>query len=1001
MSVIYMNNNTCTYDPQPSQGLIECTEQNPCPHCGNKKWCYSIGELSVCKKNAPPAKGWYETSKYDLEGSKYYAPVTRAIETKPIRPKQSRCWEYPTRDNLPLIRVKRNDDGEGKKFIWQEYWIEDPKLARFRTEGCWVLFSNKRADKMKALEEERNLFRAYQERIREKIPIYRYAEIIEAIAQGHTIYIVEGEVVADALWELGIAATTNIGGSGKWKPSDTKDLEGAKVVLVPDRDQPGLKHMLDIAEHFPNAQWLFPFPNSSAWNNLPKSEGVDIADWIADYNLTAEDIHAQEGNKPSDKGYSAGIGGNQQQGLGGSGSGGDDGGNIISFPGVVSLNLEQIIQSVDYLINEGLTGSQLTGQLNQLATNSRFSATELRKLYYERLGEAELEGDRPDNKAEVERLLGLGQTDVNLNDYLPTVLAEPLNRWCGWLAIKPSTVLTALLTGTSSLHKVGTELVIHRAQSFTVPPTLYGALVSDSGQRKSPVFDNIIRKPLWVLGQEKQDARNAAMQDYQAELEAWEKNEKKGEKPKAPPPATLYYFTNATGEAISSQATKDPEKALFGLIDELAGLFNSANAYRQGKGSDKQDLLSFFDGRGQTVLRAGEGIRTNLAKIYLSLFGTIQPGVLRQFMGDCQDPDGSWARFLFVNQPLEAATLSDDNGETVQISDRISWFYRKIDQLPEMEYCLSHAAFKRYQPVYNQLERLRVTHHQPGMRAVFSKMEGGIGRLAINLHVLWELANGKEIPDAEIPLFIMEMAIQLAKFYIGQVELIYAHSGGEDLAPHVAKMIELSKRLEANGKDGWLTARVLQQLTNKAKKLIPDQCREWMREAVRMGYGQIQGIGNRLKWFWRPPDQTVDAVDTVDKPIYNPEPPNTSNFNQTVDAVDTSPPDSPPDSPPPSKPTGPEAISQSPSTVSTKNPQSNHSNDSTTVDTQSTPIYTSSTPALSESRICQIVSEVNSINSAADWREVESRYPYKELLWVFENVLTAQERRRFSDHSIL
>jgi hypothetical protein len=226
-------------------------------------------------------------------------------------------------------------------------------------------------------------------------------------------------------------------------------------------------------------------------------------------------------------------------------------------------------------------------------------------------------------------------------------------------------------------------------------------------------------------------------------------------------------------------------------------------------------------------------------------------------MGDCTDPDGSWARFLLVNQPLSAATLSDDDGQSVEVSECIAWLYRKIDQLPEMEYRLSHQAFKRYQPVYNRLEQLRVTHPQPGMRAVFSKMEGYIGRLALNLHVLWELANGKDVPDEEIPLFIMERAIRLAKFYIGQVKLIHSHSDDEGLAPHITKMIELSKRLSENGKDGWLTARIMQQaFSNKYKKTSANQCREWMNEAVQMGYGQTMGSGNRLKWHWQksPPD---------------------------------------------------------------------------------------------------------------------------------------------------
>lgn len=72
----------------------------------------------------------------------------------------------------------------------------------------------------------------------------------------------EGETCADALWKLDIPATTNIGGSGKWRPSDTNDLANAKeIVLCPDRDKPGIKHMEDIAKNF-NADSRFRYdPN--------------------------------------------------------------------------------------------------------------------------------------------------------------------------------------------------------------------------------------------------------------------------------------------------------------------------------------------------------------------------------------------------------------------------------------------------------------------------------------------------------------------------------------------------------------------------------------------------------------------------------------------------------------------------------------------------------------------------------------------------------------------
>jgi hypothetical protein len=520
----------------------------------------------------------------------------------------------------------------------------------------------------------------------------------------------------------------------------------------------------------------------------------------------------------------------------------------ISLPSAQSaINIEA---KIDELIIQGASGSYLTGQLNRLAAASQIHVQELRTLFYERSAECDLESYREDNKSLVENLLNLGDQSLELQDFLPEDLAEPLTLWCSWLSIRPEAALTALLSAVSSLHKVGTELVIHRNQAFRVPPNLFASLVGESGQKKSPLLWNIIRHALNKLHQEKTDAYNAAMQDYEAAMEAWASSEDKGPKPKPPKDPTLYYFTNTTGEAIPIQAGKAPEKAMLALIDELSGLFNSANSYRAGRGSDKQDMLSYFDGSGQTVLRAG-GVKVNVPKIYLSIFGTIQPEVLKSHIADCTDPDGQWARFLFVNQPLVAATLSDDDEQLVEICDRLTEVYRQIDQLPEMEYRLSRPAFKRYQAVYNLLEKLRVTHPKPGMRAVYSKMEGYIGRLALNLHVIWELSSGKVCPDEEIPLFIMEMAIQLAKFYIGQVKLVHSFLDEEGLAPGIVKLIELSKRLDTNGKDGWVKPQQYRELFATKKRPPAQQVRSLMLEAVSLGYGRTRGTGNRLEYHWR------------------------------------------------------------------------------------------------------------------------------------------------------
>ena len=65
---------------------------------------------------------------------------------------------------------------------------------------------------------------------------YRLPELIEAIADERTIFIDEGEKNVDNLIELGVPATCNAGGAGKWPDELTEFFRGANVVILPNND---------------------------------------------------------------------------------------------------------------------------------------------------------------------------------------------------------------------------------------------------------------------------------------------------------------------------------------------------------------------------------------------------------------------------------------------------------------------------------------------------------------------------------------------------------------------------------------------------------------------------------------------------------------------------------------------------------------------------------------------------------------------------------------------
>jgi len=253
------------------KSIEEVSKKSPCLHCGKGDWCYVLANSATVCKRGQVANGWLDSGKTDKEGVAILYPESwrgTAPEPQVISTQQ---WVYYYRDmpQVPLVKVIRQNLDNGKKKLFQNY----------HNGKGWV------KSKPKFIE-------------RSEIPIYNLTAVREAIARGDTIYVVEGEKCVDAMAELGMVATTNIQGCKSFSTSDVQDLDGAKsVVLVPDRDKPGLELMKQWAEHLPNAEWLYAFPKKD-WANLPSSDGLDIADWIEEAKLTAQDIEAAIGVIP-------------------------------------------------------------------------------------------------------------------------------------------------------------------------------------------------------------------------------------------------------------------------------------------------------------------------------------------------------------------------------------------------------------------------------------------------------------------------------------------------------------------------------------------------------------------------------------------------------------------------------------------------------------------------------------------------------------------------------
>ncbi len=181
---------------------------------------------------------------------------------KLIRPKSQKDYFYPDRNGNPFVKVVRIDPGDDtKKKFSQWHWDG----------GKWL--------------------KGNPNEVKKLIPIYRQAEVRQAIERGELVFVVEGELIADRLWEVGIPATTTIGGAGKFSAyGDYKtDLGGGQFVLAPDRDAIGVKHMDEIGEFLGDRVKSYYLSGSSGLWSKPDG-GMDIGDDITDHSYTKEQI---------------------------------------------------------------------------------------------------------------------------------------------------------------------------------------------------------------------------------------------------------------------------------------------------------------------------------------------------------------------------------------------------------------------------------------------------------------------------------------------------------------------------------------------------------------------------------------------------------------------------------------------------------------------------------------------------------------------------------------
>jgi len=519
------------------------------------------------------------------------------------------------------------------------------------------------------------------------------------------------------------------------------------------------------------------------------------------------------------------------------------------------------------ILERNLGEAEQREALNDLASDSRWNPKEVREL----VDLVELELDQEESRSErtqkIEQLEEYKGRNLTLSRYLPSSYANPMSKVAEWLAVPSAALLLELLVGVASSAHPETRIIVKESIGFIEPLIIYGGLVTESGQRKSPTV-NAVFDAIKQLQFDEEERFRLDSQEYEREQKEWAANcpgkdspdfrAWQDQQPTPPPPLRELYLDIATVEAIDKLKGQQPDTAFVLLKDELSGLFGSYGAYKNGKGEDREAILSGWNGRGRKKnLKGGERVST----LYdaMSIFGAIQDSKLQKMMGSFDDDQGDWGRFLWALIPLQALRLPESD-TTFQLAFLKSLF-EHIRSLTPQKYRFAFDAQRLYEDFHWKLEQRRVAHPQRGMRAAIAKMEGYCARLALALHLIWEVEAGR-MPAPYIPKERVQQAIQLTEFFLSQVTLIHSEGaaalGEGGLTPRMSAILGKLKQF------GSLTAGNLQAAISWLRKVSPTKLRQDLMELAKLGYGTLVGKGNRLKLVWN--QKTTDTTDpTTDK----------------------------------------------------------------------------------------------------------------------------------------
>jgi hypothetical protein len=356
-------------------------------------------------------------------------------------------------------------------------------------------------------------------------------------------------------------------------------------------------------------------------------------------------------------------------------------------------------------------------------------------------------------------------------DMLPPSMARLVENAARALSVPPEFVAVPLMVLAGAA--IGNAWMIETKKGWKESPALYAAVVGDPGSGKTPAL-KLALKPLVAIQDALADEYRDEKRQYDVDLANWESENKKtrGAKPEAPRFHHVW-TTDPTTEVLAEMLVGT--KGLAYTRDELAGWVAAMDAYRSGKGADRQHFLSMWAGASIKIDRKSrpDPIRAN--NPCLSIVGGIQPDKLPSLIDKGDTDDGFLDRMLWAYPDTGSALWNNDGvDETAEqaVADLFVDLHRlkghplgTTDVVIPNLVRLDPAALGAWELWFNEREaELKSDGFPASLKGTWAKLPAQLARVTLILHIGWAIDAGQQIHPL-IPIETVASAMDLMEYF--------------------------------------------------------------------------------------------------------------------------------------------------------------------------------------------------------------------------------------------